>query len=46
MNSQCSSDLLNYPWVLPSFRYTSEEMLLANLNDHVIAPAEAKASNR
>jgi hypothetical protein len=32
----------SYPWVLPPYKYTSAETLLANLND-VIAPAEAKA---
>lgn len=36
------SDLLDYPWVLPPYRYRSAETLLANLNE-VIAPAEAKA---
>jgi hypothetical protein len=35
-------DLLDYPWVLPPYKYQSAEALLANLND-VIAPAEAKA---
>lgn len=36
------NDLLDYNWVLPPFRYTSEEMLLVSLNDRVIEPAEAK----
>jgi hypothetical protein len=35
------TDLLDYPWVLPPYKYTSAETLLANLDD-VIAPAEAK----
>jgi uncharacterized protein YjbI with pentapeptide repeats len=35
-------DLLKYPWVLSPYRYTTEEMLLANLCECVIAPAEAK----
>lgn len=37
------NDLLDYRWVLPPYRYQSEETLLANLGDRVIAPAEAKA---
>lgn len=36
------ADLLEYGWVLPPYRYASEEVLLASLNDRVIAPAEAK----
>jgi uncharacterized protein YjbI with pentapeptide repeats len=36
------NDLLNYKWVLPPYRYASEEMLLAGLNDWVIKPAEEK----
>jgi uncharacterized protein YjbI with pentapeptide repeats len=36
------TDLLDYPWVLPPYKYKSAETLLANLDD-VIAPAEAKA---
>jgi uncharacterized protein YjbI with pentapeptide repeats len=35
-------DLLKYSWVLPPYTYASEQMLLASLNDSVIAPAEAK----
>jgi hypothetical protein len=35
------TDLLDYPWVLPPYKYTSAETLLANLDD-VIASAEAK----
>jgi uncharacterized protein YjbI with pentapeptide repeats len=31
-----------YTWVLPEFRYHSEEHLLASLDAHVIAPAEAR----
>jgi uncharacterized protein YjbI with pentapeptide repeats len=36
------NDLLDYRWVLPPYRYPSEETLLASLNERVIAPAEAK----
>jgi uncharacterized protein YjbI with pentapeptide repeats len=36
------NDLLDYHWVLPPYRYQSEEVLLANLKERVIAPAEAK----
>jgi uncharacterized protein YjbI with pentapeptide repeats len=36
------NDLLDYRWVLPPHRYQSEETLLADLGDQVIAPAEAK----
>jgi len=36
------NDLLDYRWVLPPYRYQSEETLLASLNERVIAPAEAK----
>jgi hypothetical protein len=36
------TDLLDYRWVLPPYRYQSEETLLANLSERVIAPAEAK----
>jgi uncharacterized protein YjbI with pentapeptide repeats len=32
-----------YPWVLDVYHYDSQEMLLANLKEHVIDPAEAKA---
>ena len=35
-------DLLKYPWVLPAYRYQTPEMLLANLNERVIVPAEEK----
>jgi hypothetical protein len=35
-------DLLEYPWVLPVYRYQTAETLLANLNERVIAPAEEK----
>src|ERR1700722_13206235 len=31
-----------YHWVLKPYQYESEQALLANLRDHVIAPAEAK----
>lgn len=36
------NDLLDYRWVLPPYRYQSEEALLASLSERVIAPAEAK----
>ena len=35
--------LRKFPWVLPSFEYENAEHLLANLDDCVVAPAEAKA---
>jgi len=38
------NDLLDYRWVLPPYRYQSEETLLASLTKRVIAPAEAKVS--
>jgi uncharacterized protein YjbI with pentapeptide repeats len=31
-----------FPWFLPTFEYDTTEHLLANLNDCVVAPAEAK----
>jgi len=34
--------LKKYHWVLPPYRYNSMDELLANLQDEVIAPAEAK----
>jgi uncharacterized protein YjbI with pentapeptide repeats len=34
---------LRYHWVLEPYRYESEDRLLAELDDKVIAPAEAKA---
>ena len=34
--------LAKFPWVLPTFAYESQEHLLANLEQGVIAPAEAK----
>ena len=34
--------LAKFPWVLPTFEYESQEHLLANLEQGVIAPAEAK----
>jgi hypothetical protein len=37
-------DFLDYPWVLPTFRYESIEVLLGELAISVIAPAEAKAT--
>ena len=36
------TDLRDYSWVLPPYKYTSAETLLANFSD-VINPAEAKA---
>ena len=33
----------SYPWVLPIYYYDSTASLIANLNDHVIGPVEAKA---
>jgi len=35
-------NLLDYRWVLPLYRYQSQDTLLASLNERVIAPAEAK----
>jgi hypothetical protein len=32
-----------YPWVLTTYRYVTQEHLLANLDAGVVAPAEAKA---
>jgi hypothetical protein len=32
-----------YPWVLTTYRYATQERLLANLDACVVAPAEAKA---
>ena len=34
--------LKNFPWLLPSFEYDTEENLLANLDKSVVGPAEAK----
>jgi hypothetical protein len=31
-----------YPWVLPTYQYSTVEELLANLGTAVIAPAEEK----
>ena len=36
------SHLSKFPWLLPSFEYDTEEHLLANLDESVIGPAEAK----
>jgi uncharacterized protein YjbI with pentapeptide repeats len=36
------SHLKNYPWLLPTFLYDTEQHLLGNLDKSVIAPAEAK----
>jgi hypothetical protein len=33
-----------YPWVLPVYRYGDQVALLAALEEHVVAPAEAKAN--
>ncbi len=35
-----------YHWVLEPFQYKSEELLIADLSDRVIAPAEAKAKEQ
>jgi hypothetical protein len=32
-----------YPWVLPLYRYETQDQLIAALGEHVIAPAERKA---
>lgn len=37
-------DLRIYPWVLEPYRYESQELLLAQLDEKVVAPAEAKAN--
>lgn len=34
--------LLDYPWVIPPYRYSDLDDLLAELDSHVIAPAEAR----
>ena len=34
--------LKRFPWLLPSFEYDTEEHLLANLDQKVVGPAEAK----
>jgi uncharacterized protein YjbI with pentapeptide repeats len=36
------SHLKRFPWLLPSFEYDTEEHLLANLDQSVVGPAEAK----
>jgi uncharacterized protein YjbI with pentapeptide repeats len=36
-------NLRRFPWLLPSFGYDTTEHLLANLDNCVVAPAEAKA---
>jgi hypothetical protein len=36
------SHLKRFPWLLPSFEYDTEEHLLANLDQKVVGPAEAK----
>jgi hypothetical protein len=35
-----------YPWVLETYRYPSAELLIANLADRVIGPAEKYAQVR
>jgi hypothetical protein len=35
-----------YHWVLEPYQYKSEELLIADLSDRVIAPAEAKAKEQ
>ena len=37
-------DLKRFPWVLEPYRYASPEVLIAELGERVIAPAEAKVS--
>ena len=37
------ADFLDYPWVLPLYRYDSIDQLLASLVERVIHPADAKA---
>lgn len=38
------SDLMRrYPWVLKPYEYKSQKLLIANLNEAVLGPAEAKA---
>ena len=37
------ADLKDYHWVLEPYQYKSPELLIDQLNEHVIAPAEAKA---
>ena len=34
---------VDYPWVLPLYRYADQKMLLRSLREHVILPAEKKA---
>ena len=36
-------DLLDYKWVLKPYQYKSKELLIVQLSERVIAPAEAKA---
>ena len=36
-------DFQDYPWVLPPYRYTDLDSLLASLQGKVIDPAERKA---
>ncbi len=40
-----SQDLLLYPWMLPTRRYTTIATLIAALNEQVIALDEAKAAD-
>jgi hypothetical protein len=35
-----------FPWVLDTYLYTEESSLLVNLQEQVIAPAEAKAKEQ
>jgi uncharacterized protein YjbI with pentapeptide repeats len=35
-------NLRRFHWLLPSFQYDTTEHLLTNLNEHIVAPAEAK----
>jgi hypothetical protein len=34
--------LKKYPWVLPPYQYSDMDELLTNLQEEIIAPAEAK----
>ena len=36
----------HYPWVLPTFVYDDEQMLLMSIKEKVIEPAEAKAKEQ
>jgi hypothetical protein len=36
---------VDYPWVLPLYRYGDQETLLQSLQEHIIVPAEKKAQS-